>query len=206
MQRNIYIIPLFISFIISSLTSCNSKKHKSDIEITFTPDTLNVGYTYWWPESGPFIGQCGEEFALAFLGSVTNIENPSDIAGPLYTSQEGIIQIENVFKIKDLGDNKYTNQNYFKSDCFNGLDLVVGDKVLVICYDYDDNFSVPGNKSILKVSGLEDPIVQSIKKYIDKDLNPIKIRKDIDSWKKYDLDENLNQIIKCKQENLHSLE
>ncbi|WP_291870551.1 hypothetical protein [Maribacter sp.] len=186
------------------LTSCSSKKHKSDIDITFTTDTLNVGYTYWWPESGPFIGECGEEYALVFLGTINNIDEPTDTAGPLYSSQEGIIQIENVFKIKDLGKNKYTNQNYFKSDCFNSLDLTIGDKVLVVCYDYEDNFSIPGNKSILKVSGLDDPIVKSIKKYIDKDLNPIKIRKDVDYWKKYDLDGGLNRILKCKQASLHS--
>lgn len=195
-----------LNFIFLALVfkSCNTKKHKSDLDITFTPDTLNVGYTYWWPESGPFIGQCGDAFSLVFLGTVTKIDKPTDVAGPLYTSQEGTIQIEHVFKIKDIGTKKYTNQNYFKSDCFNGINVKVGDKVLVTCYDYEDDFTIPGNKSILKVSGLDDLIVKSIKKYIDKDLNPIKIRKDVGAWKKYGLDDALNRIITCKQETLRT--
>ena len=195
---------LFSSLLLLGAFSCNTKKGKSDIEIVFTPDTLNVGYTYWWPESGPFIGECGDAFSLVFLGTVTSIEEATDIAGPLYKSQEGIIQLENVFKIKDMGNKKYTHQKYFKSDCFNGVNVKVGDKVLVTCYDYEDDFTIPGNKSILKVSGIEDTSVKSIKKYIDKDLNPIKIRKDVNAWKKHGLEDALQKIIRCKQESLRA--
>lgn len=185
------------------LSACNlRKKGKSDIEIEFTIDTLSVGYTYWWPESGPFIGECATEFSLVFRGVVTELEEPTDAAGPLYNSQNGIIKIEQVYKIKDLQENKYTNQNYFKSDCFNGLDLKVGDAVLVTCYDYEDDYTIPGNKSILKITGEEDPIIRSIKKYIDKDQNPIKIKKDVKIWEKYNLDADLQKQINCKKEML----
>ncbi|RKR14671.1 hypothetical protein CLV91_0749 [Maribacter vaceletii] len=185
------------------LNACNSrKKGKSDIEVIFTPDTLNVGYTYWWPESGPFIGECSTELSLVFRGIVTELDEPTEEAGPLYTSQNGIIRIEQVYKIKDLGTNKYTNQNYFKSDCFNGLDLKIGDAVLVTCYDYEEDYTIPGNKSILKISGIEDSIITSIKKFIDKDQNPIKIRKDLKTWKKHKLDIALEKQIHCKKEML----
>ena len=183
--------------------SCNTrKKAKSDIEVVFTPDTLTTGYTYWWPESGPFIGECSTELSLVFRGIVTGLEKPTEEAGPLYTSQNGIIRIEQLYKIKDLGGNKYTNQNYFKSDCFSGLDLKVGDAVLVSCYDYEGDFTIPGKKSILKISGDSDPIIKSIKKYIDKDQNPIKIRKDLKVWKKHQLDTALEKQILCKKEML----
>lgn len=185
------------------LSACNSrKKGKSDIDIVFTADTLSVGYTYWWPESGPFIGECGTEFSLVFRGVVTELAKPTDAAGPLYTSQNGIIKIEQLYKIKGLEEAKYTNQNYFKSDCFNGLDLKVGDAVLVTCYDYEDSYTIPGGNSILKIDGAEDPIIPSIKKYIDKDQNPIKIRKDVKLWKKYNLDTDLQKQINCKKEML----
>ena len=204
MNNKIKFFVLFHLFFVMLFSfSCNSrKKGKSDIKVLFTPDTLTAGYTYWWPESGPFIGECSTELSLVFRGVVTQLKEPTNEAGPLYTSQDGIIKLEQVYKIKDIGANKYTNQNYFKTDCFNGLDLKVGDAVLVSCYDYEGDYTIPGEKSILKISGDSDPIIKSIKKYLDKDQNPIKIRKDIKLWEKHFLDSALEKQIRCKQEML----
>lgn len=183
-----------------SLYSCNkSKPTKSDLEIAFTQDTLSVGYTYWWPESGPFLGLCGEELSLVFSGTITEILEPTDEAGPLYTSQKGYIRIDRVFKIKELGPNTYANQQYFVSDCFDGLDLKKDDHVLVFCYDYEKDLSIPGRKSIVKISAFDDPLITSLKKYIDADQNPKKIKKDMQLWGKHGLDGPLRRILECEE-------
>jgi hypothetical protein len=190
---------LFAVFIILlSIYSCNrSKQTKSDIAVEFTQDTLAVGYTYWWPESGPFIGQCGDELSLVFSGTITDILEPTDEAGPLYNSQRGYIQIDRVFKIKELEAKSYTNQQFFVSDYFDGLELKKDDPVLVFCYDYENDISIPGGQSILKIDSLDDPLITSIKRYIDADQNPSKIKKDMKLWAKYGLDDALERIIQC---------
>ncbi len=190
---------LFTVFlVILSMYSCNrSKRTQRDIAIEFTQDTLDVGYTYWWPESGPFIGQCGDELSLVFSGTITDILEPTDEAGPLYNSQKGYIQIDRVFKIKELEAKSYTNQQFFVSDCFDGLELKKDDPVLVFCYDYENDLSIPGGQSILKIDSLDDPLITSIKRYIDADQNPSKIKKDMKLWAKYGLDDALERMIQC---------
>ncbi|MGB5500714.1 MAG: hypothetical protein WBM77_17415 [Maribacter sp.] len=194
MNKNLTL--LFTILIVFS--ACNSKnKTKSDLELEFVQDTLEVGYTYWWPESGPFIGQCGDELSLVFSGTITDIQAPTDEAGPLYNSQKGYIQIDRVFKIKDLGANSYSNEQFFVSDCFNGLELKKDDPVLVFCYDYENNLSIPGGQSILKIDSLDDPLITSIKRYIDANQNPSKIKKDKKLWAKHGLDDALERMIQC---------
>lgn len=189
---------LAVFIVLFSMYSCNrSKQAQSDIAIEFTQDTLDVGYTYWWPESGPFIGHCGDELSLVFSGTITDILEPTDDAGPLYNSQRGYIQIDCVFKIKELVAKSYTNQQFFVSDCFDGLELKKDDPVLVFCYDYENDISIPGGQSILKIDSLDDPLITSIKRYINADQNPSKIKKDMKLWAKHGLDDALERMIQC---------
>ncbi len=190
-----------IIFIVFFMASCDLvKKSKSDIEIEFMLDTLEVGYTYWWPESGPFIGNCGQELSLVFSGTIKELEAPNNEAGPLYTSQKGIIAIEKVFKIKELGENTYKNQRFFATDCFYKSGLGTGDKVLVVCYDYEDAYTIPGSGSILKIDTFDDDAVASIRKYIDTDENPKKIEKDVGLWATYGHGRALEDLIACRKE------
>lgn len=191
----------FILFTAFSIVSCDLvKKSKSDIEIEFMLDTLDVGYTYWWPESGPFIGNCGQELSLVFSGTIRELEAPNNEAGPLYTSQKGVIAIERVFKIKELGENTYKNQRFFTTDSFYKSGLGTGDKVLVVCYDYEDSYTIPGSGSLLKIDSFDDEAVKSIRKYIDSDENPKKIEKDVGLWATYGHGRALENLIECRKE------
>ena len=185
---------------------CQSRKSKSDIEISFIQDTLDIGYTYWWPQSGPFVGNCGEELSLVFAGIITELEKPNKNAGPLYTVQEGIIEIDRVFKIKEIGINSYANQKFVRTDCFYDLGITVGDTVLVSCYEFEDAYSIPGGKSILKIRSFDDPIVTSLRNFIDSDQNPVKLKKDSLLWRTFELDKDLSRIIACHEQSKDSVD
>ncbi len=192
---------VFIAGSAFSIISCDLVKNsKSDIDIEFMLDTLDVGYTYWWPESGPFIGNCGQELSLVFSGTIKELKAPTNEAGPLYTPQKGIIAIEEVYKIKDIGKNTYKNQRFFTTDSFYKSGLGTGDKVLVVCYDYEDAYSIPGSGSLLKIDSFDDEAVASIRKYIDTDEDPEKIEKDVGLWATYGHGRALEDLIACQKE------
>ncbi len=180
--------------------SCNNKSKNlekvSSIE-TKVEDTLAIGYTYWWPQNGPFIGNCGEKYSLVFLGTIDEIYKKTELQQ--YKSQTGIIRIGEVLISKKLKNKSYQEETYVSSDCFANVDVKTGDKVIVFCYEYEGSNSIPGGKSILKISDGNDPIVGSIKRYIQSDQNPLSIEDDIHIWDEIELGSELRQIISCKK-------
>ncbi len=182
------------------MSSCLFKKSKSDIDISFTQDTLAIGYTYWWSKNGPFDEHCTNTHSLVFTGTIVDLKEPSNSSGPLYTAQEGLIEIERMYKIKDIGKNIYAEQNFIRTDCFYESGLQKGDLVLVFCYDYENAYSISGKECIIPIDSFDDALVASIRKYIDKDENPIVLKKDMALWEKYGLGEKLKANIECAQE------
>ncbi len=65
----------------------------------------------------------------------------------------------------------------------------------------NDNQSTANHKlqSILKIDSLNDPLISSIKKYINADQNPSKIKKDMKLWENHGLGEALERIIQCHE-------
>lgn len=195
MKLSTIFLILFISF-----SSCGFQNSKSDITVEFTQDTLAIGYTYWWSQKAPFSENCTSNHSLVFSGTVQHIASPNNDSGPLYTSQKGLIEIEKVYQVKDLGKNIYAAQKFITTDCFYESGLESGDKVLVFCYDYENDYSIPGKDCIIKIDDYDDPLIASTRKLIDNNNNPIAIKRDIELWSKHELDENLEANIKCAQE------
>ncbi|WP_160112057.1 hypothetical protein [Aquimarina sp. AU58] len=167
--------------------------------ISTVDDTLRVGYTYWWPQSGPFIGNCGDKYALVFLGTIQHIDDPVQNDDMLYTSQRGIIDIDEVLTSRTLKKNRYDKQKFFVSDYFYEEDVKQGDRVLVFCYEYEDNYSIPGGKSMLKIKEDNDPVLESIKRYILSGQNALELKKDVALWKNYGLEAEVKQVIECRE-------
>ncbi len=200
-MRIVQMNPVLLTCLLCFLgLSCNTKsKNLEKVSSTEAKvnDTLAIGYTYWWPQNGPFIGNCGEKYSLVFLGTIDEIYKKTELQQ--YTSQRGIIRIDEVLISKKLKNSNYQEETYVSSDCFADVDAKKGDKVIVFCYEYEGNTSMPGGKSILKISDHNDPIVGSIKQYIQSDQNPLSIEDDVHIWEEIQLGSELEQIISCKK-------
>ena len=191
--------------------ACFSLTSDSQIITKGKSDTLNVPFTYWWPDGGPFIEYCKVSYSLVFTGTVTkmckpprtNTEPADSTDFDLYTPQYGVIKINDVkFKNPPKERRNYTGKNfndekYFKSNCFFDLKLKKGDKVIVFVYSFDGEYSIPRN-SILKIKNFNDPLVQLIEKYIKNNQDPLSIKADTTIWKKYGLDISLKKRIDCR--------
>ena len=196
---------VFLSALLTLSFSCATNAPKSDIEIQFTQDTLNVGYTYWHTRNTPFDGTCDNVHSLVFAGIVSQITAPTSDSAPLYTSQEGVIAIEQMYKIKDIGEKMYASQKYMRTDCFFESGLQEGDTVLVFCYDYENAYSIPGKECIVKIDGFEDPLIRSIRMYIDSDDNPTVIKHYVGLWASHGHGRSLEGSIECWEE-VHKLQ
>ena len=214
MIRKTITLPLLALIIISISFSCNENTKVSEKEITtettkppksnttatsIQSDTLFVPYTYWWENSGPFIGMCGDEYTLVFLGEVTHIGEASKKPDSKFTSQIGHIKIHKRLQPRDLTEGNPNLEMIFVSNCFYGSDVKVGDKVLVFCYKYERAVCIPGAKSIVKIEAYDSPVVKSIEKYIAAKQNPLVIKQDVALWEEYGFGDALKQIIDCKE-------
>ena len=160
-------------------------------------ELLDVGYTFWWPHSGPFIGLCGTPYAFVFKGTVIEIADTISVGHLEVKKQNGKIEIQVFMALEQPDKQKYTGQKYFTSDCFYGLDLKVGDKVMGFCYEYEGYFAIPGGKSLLKIDHWNDPLVRAIGQYLENGRNPYSVSDQMELWEKYDLVEDLKRNMEC---------
>lgn len=164
-------------------------------------DTISVGYSYWWPYSGPFLFPREESVALVFYGKIVRVGPPMEDSNLLYISQTGVVKIEEIYHRKDVERWNYKNQSYFKSDCFYGMDLKPGDPVLVSCYEYEKSYAIPGVKSVLPLKDGDQKVLQSINKYFKGKYK--NLLRDSTIWEQYELKNQFKNAVnyKIKAEN-----
>ncbi len=201
MKKTILIVltVLMPTYLLSGQNYTERQTNEKERILNSNSDTLSVAYTYWWTDSGPFIGLCGDKYSLVFLGVVAEINTPAADTSSLYVPQTGIIEITEILKKVNLEKEKYVGQKYFSSDCFDNTKLKKGDPVIVFCYQYEGYYSIPSQNSIVKIKGKNDPAILSIKQYIKAGQNPIEIKDDMALWKEKGFGNELKQIIKCKE-------
>ncbi|GAA4109088.1 hypothetical protein GCM10022393_05480 [Aquimarina addita] len=201
MYKILLIYLTIVGLIFCNNTCAQSEKHFKQIitKASKVSDTLSVGYTYWWTQSGPFIGYCGEQYGFVFLGTIQQIDHTVQNDKSIHPSQKGSIKIDEVLVARDLKKNRYSKQKVMVSDCFYEQDLREGDQVLVFCYEYEENYSIPGRKSLLKVNGNKDPLIQVIKRYILSGQDALMLKEEMDLWKLHDLETEALQLIRCKE-------
>ena len=146
MRSSLYLFSLFVFCVPFGFIS---QKYYS-----FNPDTINVGYTYWWPNVNPLLNFTADKCPLVFIGQVSSLGKVimPDEEEPPTIIQKGTIEIISLIKHEGLSKQKFSGQKYFSSDCFYNSNLKIGDRVLVYCYAYEGMYSIPGKKSILKIS------------------------------------------------------
>ncbi|RZS99547.1 hypothetical protein [Aquimarina brevivitae] len=196
-KKSIVLITL-IALIIVSLCFFYCNVPKSELSKTINPgaNVISINYTYWWNQTGPFIGNCGEKYGLVVLGTITDLQH--SIQKKNYHFKKGLIRIDSVlYDQKNLLQVK--NISSLSSDCFRDVKAKEGDLVMVFCYLYQKKLSIPGGKSIIKISDFKDPLVISIAKYIEADQNPLIILEDLELWTKEGLGDDLQQILNCKK-------
>ena len=106
---------LFLIIFIHSLVSFSQN------EIIDDSNTINVGYTYWWPNADPLLNYSAEKCPLVFIGKLINLDKaiiPKEDEAPVIT-QKGTIEIITVIK------REVTVENHVDSHCFNRCKLLV---------------------------------------------------------------------------------
>ena len=66
---------------------------------------------------------------------------------------------------------------------------------MVFCYEYEGEYCITRN-SIIKISGSNDPLIESVKKYIESEQNPEAIRSDFKLWEERGFGADLNDCLK----------
>ena len=182
-----------IALLTVSLCLTHCKAPKSNLGKTAYP---NINYTYWWDQTGPFIGNCGEKYGAVFLGKLVHLQQP--IEKKNYRSKKGLIQIDSVlYNQKNLLQIK--KNTFITSDCFTDVKAKEGDLILVFCYIYQNELSIPGGKSIIKLDDVKDPLVLSTTKYLQANQNPLIIEEDLYLWSKEGLGNDLKQVLHCRK-------
>ena len=193
MKVTVIISSFFLLFLLS-----HQQEGKTTDKISHINDTLNVGYTYWWPYSGPFLFNCNpkQDYAFIFTGTVKRIDPYAVDTTILYDAQYGVIEIKKVIYAAHCKRQPYQKQRYFKTDCFYKLGIKEGDHVLVTCYLYENGYAIPGGKSILKIKKTKGKAHKSMYTLIHR---PEKVNyKDSLFWAQYQLKEAFLNAASCE--------
>ncbi len=184
-----YILLIILHFATSTVEAMTSTSTSTD--------TLDVAYTYWWSEAGPFIGLCGDKYALVVVGEITTINSASETQNDGHVKQEGVIKIHEVMVNQQLPKQSYQHEQFLKSDGFYDSKLTIGDKVIMFCYAYEGRLAMPGAGAIVKIEQQDDPRLSSIKKYIKSDQNALTIKDDVSIWEEVGHGKALIKILAC---------
>lgn len=191
----VLIIGLTDSFTLSESTSVSHVDSKENI------DTLRVGYTYWWPQSSPFINPCGGGHSLVLYGEIADMQEPIFDEDRLYTPQTGVIKIIDVLYLSEGKQQHYNAEEMMVTDCFYEAGLDTGQQVMVFCYEYEDYFSIPGKECIVPISGPTDNVLLSMLKYYTAEKDVKEILESSEHWEEKGYSLEMKMLGACLPKN-----
>ncbi len=173
-------------------------------------DILRPGVAWWQPLGGPFRGLCADPWSLGILAVVDAMRSTpaveDDSLPGRSPSREGDLRILEILHAQALPKESLPlrkgrpGTELRVSVGGSPLEgLAVGDTVMAFLYEYEGRHTFPPNP-MLKIRSSRDPVVSSLRRFVQSGFSPLAIETDTALWRPYGCDSTLKQAVECHRD------